>query len=150
MKIYRKSVFKNELTWMSIILFSFIAHRFITLGTIHIYAVYILLLLIAFALFMATSLNYIILDDKQITIKNSFYSFWSTSFRYEDLQMISLENNVKGKSYFRFKPKTTLKLSRFYMLGCVKNSDLKEIVAELQKHNVIVQPDAYVQKYFLK
>lgn len=149
MKVYHRSIFKHFIFWGFFLpLTIFFIDLRLTKGPFNIYVISFVICFYILALIMATGFNYIILDDDRITVKNSFYRFWSLTLPYQDIKKIIINNDIGSHSlYFRFE--TEKKVSRYYILECLGHSNLKNVVRKLRKHDVKMDIAPAVTKFYL-
>ncbi|MEY8685747.1 hypothetical protein AB9N12_06255 [Bacteroides sp. AN502(2024)] len=150
MKVYRKNIFKHYVVWgCAIPLTIFFIYQRISHGSFNLYVIFFLLFLGIMSLIAATGFNYIILDNNRITLKNSFYFWGSSTFLYKDIEKIIFKDDT-GKKAIYIRVVTHKKISCRYGLGCVHHSDLKEIIEELQKHNIKLEIGPDIVKDYLQ
>lgn len=135
-KEYRRSIFQHYLVWMSYVPYIvFFVYQRIVNGPFNIYVKGLVLYLGIILLICATGFNYVILESDRITLKNSFYFFWSRTFMYNDIVKIILNDDTQRKTIY-LRIVTHTKMSRRYGIASIKESDFKRIAKDLKELNV--------------
>lgn len=100
-------------------------------------------------LFCAISLNYIILYEDRIVLKNKIYFFWSRTYMFKDIERLMVRDDIsQARVYFRFVSKG--KKSCKYVLDCVKEKDLQTIIEHMIKNKVNVEISESIIKCHFK
>ncbi len=140
MKFY-KSMFRTMYFWLAIYLWC-VAISFycaIITGTIppgkYISIIYLtIIFLVISALFMMIrSTYYIVIDEKELIMRNAFCPLLESSFNYNKIEYIKYTVNTKADGFI-----IVLKdgKRKFYPLGCVRDKDYPQIINMLQAKGV--------------
>lgn len=149
-KVYRRSIFQHYLVWMSYVPYTvFFVYQRIVNGPFNIYVKGLVLYLGIILLICATGFNYVILESDRITLKNSFYFFWSRTFMYNDIVKIILNDNTQRKTIY-LRIVTHTKMSRRYGIASVKENDLKRIAKDLKELNVELEIGRGVKRDYFR
>ena len=95
-----------------------------------------------------TSLNYIILYDDRIVMKNKIYFFWSKTYMFKDIERLIVRNDIsRARIYFRFVSKG--KKSRKYVFDATRDKDMQTIIEYMIEKKVNVEiSDCVVISHF--
>lgn len=90
--------------------------------------------------------NYIIIEEKALTMKSVLYPFRNASFTYQEIEYIEFSNSLQP--YFKIFPINGK--SKFYILGCVRSRDYAEIIELLEQKGIKFEIGEHVKRTYLR